>query len=77
MCISNELQREKEDPPPFPTGGGDDEGLTESLFTLISEDTNEMAAISCTEGEQRLFSCSASTARDKCLTEGHSPSSGI
>lgn len=76
MCFSNELQREKAEPPPLPRGG-DEEGLTESLFTLISEDTDEMAAISCTKGEQRLLSCSASASRDKCLTEGYSPSTGI
>lgn len=48
-------------------------GLTESY----SEETKEMAAISCAKGEQRLSSRSVSAARDKCLTEGCSPSCGI
>lgn len=41
------------------------------------QDTKEMAAISRTKGEQRLFSCGADASRDECWTEGDSPSCGI
>lgn len=52
---------------------GHEEGPTESC----SEDAKEMGAISLSKGEQRLSGRSVSTATDKCVTEGCSPSCGI
>lgn len=77
MCILNELQQENQNvrrrQSLFSFNRGDDGGLTE----WYSEDTKEMAAISCAKGEQRLSSRRASAPGDKCLPEGCPPSYGI
>lgn len=56
---------------------GDEEGLTESFFTLISEDTEKEWLPSVVLRVNKDFSALAPSTRDKCLTEGYSPSCGI
>lgn len=61
----------------FPHMEGDEEGLTESFFTLISEDMEKEWLPSVVLRANKDFSAVVPTTRDKCLTEGYSPSCGI
>lgn len=54
-----------------------DEGLTESFFTLISEDMEKEWLPSVVLRANKDFSAVVPMTRDKCLTEGYSPSCGI
>lgn len=56
---------------------GDEEGLTESFFTLISEDMEKEWLPSVVLRANKDFSAALPMTRDKCLTEGYSPSCGI
>lgn len=56
---------------------GDEEGLTESFFTLISEDMEKEWLPSVVLRANKDFSAVVPTTRDKCLTEGYSPSCRI
>lgn len=56
---------------------GDGEGLTESFFTLISEDKEKEWLPSVVLRANKDFPALAPSTRDKCLTEGYSPSCGI
>lgn len=51
--------------------------LTESFFTLISEDRGKEWLPSMVLRANKDFSAVVPTTRDKCLTEGYSPSCGI
>ena len=61
----------------FPNMEGDEERLTESFFTLISEDREKEWLPSAVLRANKDFSAVVPTTRDKCLTEGYSPSCGI
>lgn len=56
---------------------GDEKGLTDSFFTLISEDMKKEWLPSVVLRANKDFSAAVPTSRDKCLTEGYSPSCGI
>lgn len=61
---------------PPPNTGGDEEKLTDSFFTLISEDREKEWLPSVVLRADKDFSAVVPTTRDKCLTEGYSPSCG-
>lgn len=61
---------------PFPPMEGD-ETRTESFFTLTSEDGGKKWLPSVVLRANKDFSAVVPTTRDKCLTEGYSPSCGI
>lgn len=61
-------------PPAYVEG---DERLTESFFTLISEDGGKKWLPSVVLRANKDFSAVVPMTRDKCLTEGYSPSCGI
>ena len=56
---------------------GDEERLTASFFTLISEDMEKKWLPSVVLRANKDFSAAVPTTRDKCSTEGYSPSCGI
>ncbi len=51
--------------------------MTESFFTLISEDVEKEWLPSAVLKANKDFSAVPPMTRDKCLTEGYSPSCGI
>lgn len=55
----------------------DEERLTESFLTWILEDTEKDWLPSGALRANKDFSTVVPTTRDKCLTEGYSPSCGI
>lgn len=61
----------------FSNTGGDEEKLTDSFFTLISEDREKQWLPSVVLRANKDFSAVVPTTGDKCLTEGYSPSCGI
>lgn len=56
---------------------GDEEKADRSFFTLISEDRGKEWLPSMVLRANKDFSAVVPTTRDKCLTEGYSPSCGI
>lgn len=60
--------------PFFPAMAGDEKWLTEAFFTLISEDWEKQWFPSVVLRANKDFLAMEPTPRDKCFTEGYSPS---
>lgn len=60
--------------PPPPSMTGDEKRLTEAFFTSISEDSEKEWLLSVVLRANKDFLAVEPTPRDKCLTEGYSPS---